>query len=152
LITEIKEGNYDVNLTLDSIVNCKLSELKNNKPVYVYAIITWILNYAKEGEGLGFPFDLPYVSLYERCLKALIIIDRLILLLAELKTVYGSMENIPAVFSQVPYEMFKLEQERFYAERRGRIIKFKRDDSEIFEIIGKGLENMEMQSNGLLTP
>jgi len=326
LIIEIKEGNYDINITLDSIANCRLSELKNNKPVYVYAIITWILNYAKEGEGLGFPFDLPYVSLYERCLKALIIIDRLILLLAELKTVYkpfiqlkkilvlvnnqeiklihekmgygrtlfsqlreilrievesvplstvletngdeevfkmkkdledfkkelskdilndksrirenkivikhlekykdnlfltnfridpndpskdiimertnnieeqyfrkikrnqrrihgnrdvghdlnfygsylpiawnladdeyiktvyGSMENIPAVFSQVPYEMFKLEQERFYAERRGRIIKFKLDDSEIFRIIGKGVENMEMQSNGLLTP
>jgi len=326
LITEIKEGNYDINLTLDSIVNCKLSELKNNKPVYVYAIITWILNYAKESEGLGFPFDLPYVSLYERCLKALIIIDRLILLLAELKTVYkhfiqlkkilvlvnnqeiklihekmgygrtlfsqlreilrievesvplstvletngdeevfkmkkdledfkkelskdiltdksrirekkivikhlekykdklflknfridpndpskdiimertnnieeqnfrrikrnqrrihgnrdvghdlnfygsylpivwnladdeyiktvyGSIENIPAVFSQVPYEMFKLEQERFYAERRGRIIKFKRDDSEIFKIIGEGLKNLESQSNGLLTP
>jgi hypothetical protein len=56
------------------------------------------------------------------------------------------------VFSQVPYEMFKLEQERFYAERHGRIIKFKLDDSELFEIIGKGLENMEMQSNGLLTP
>src|SRR3989304_4945399 len=83
----IKEGNYDVNLTLDSIVNCKLSELKNNKPVYVYALITWILNYAKEGEGLGFPLDLPYVSLYERSLKALIIIVRLILLLAELKMV-----------------------------------------------------------------
>jgi len=326
LIIEIKEGNYDINITLDSIANCRLSELKNNKPVYVYAIITWILNYAKEGEGLGFPFDLPYVSLYERCLKALIIIDRLILLLAELKTVYkpfiqlkkilvlvnnqeiklihekmgygrtlfsqlreilrievesvplstvletngdeevfkmkkdledfkkelskdilndksrirekkivikhlekykdklfltnfridpndpakdiimertnnieeqyfrkikrnqrrihgnrdvghdlnfygsylpiawnladdeyiktvyGSRENIPAVFSQVPYEMFKLEQERFYAERRGRIIKFKLDDSELFKIIGKGVENMEKQSNGLLTP
>ena len=326
LITEIKDGGYDVNLTFDSIVNSKLSELKNNKPVYVYAIITWILNYAKEGEGLGFPFDLPYVSLYERCLKTLIIVDRLILLLAELKmvykpliqlkkilmsvnsqdiklihekmeygrtlftrlreilridveavplstvletngdeevckmkkdlesfnnelskdilndksrirekkividhlekykenlfltnfridpddpskdiiiertnnieehnfrkikrnqrrihgnrdvghdlnfygsylpivwnladdeyikTVYGNMENIPAVFSQVPYEMFKLEQERFYAERRGRIIKFKRDDSEIFKIIGEGLKNLESQSNGLLTP
>jgi hypothetical protein len=62
------------------------------------------------------------------------------------------MENIPNVFSQVPYEMFKSEQERFYAERRGRSIKFKYDDSELFEIIGKGLVNMEMQSNGLLTP
>jgi hypothetical protein len=60
------------------------------------------------------------------------------------------MENIPAVFSQVPYDMFKLEQERFYAERRGRIIKFKRDDSEIFKIIEEGLKNLESQSNGLL--
>jgi hypothetical protein len=60
------------------------------------------------------------------------------------------MENIPVVFSQVPYEMFKLEQKRFYAERRGRIIKFKHDDSEMIEIIEKGLENLENQSNGLL--
>jgi hypothetical protein len=66
------------------------------------------------------------------------------------KAVYGSIENIPVVFSQVPYEMFKLEQTRFYAERRGRVIKFKHDDSEVFEIIGKGLENLESQSNGLL--
>jgi len=43
------------------------------------------------GRRIGFPFDLPYVWLYERCLKALIIIDRLILLLAELKTVYKTI-------------------------------------------------------------
>jgi hypothetical protein len=67
-----------------------------------------------------------------------------------IKTVYGSIENIPVVFSKVPYEMFKLEQKRFYDERRGRIIKFKHDDFEVFEIIGKGLENLESQSNGLL--
>ena len=324
LITEINSGGYDVNITFDSIVNCRLSELKNNKPVYVYAIVLWILHYSKEGDGLGFPFDLPYVSLYERCLISRKIVERLILLLAELKTVYkpliqlkkilmdtdnqeiklvhekmdygrklftrlrgilridsesvplssvletggdemvckmeqeleafkselyknllsdksqvrekkivfdhlekykdklfltnfrvdpndpskdiimertnnieeqqfrkfkrnqrrihgnrdvghdlnfygsylpivwnlnhdeyiknvyGSTENIPVVFSQVPYEMFKLEQMRFYAERRGRVIKFKHDDSEVLEIIGKGLENLESQSNGLL--
>jgi hypothetical protein len=324
LITQINSGGYDVNITLDSIINCKLLELRNNKPVYVYAIVSWILHYYKEGDGLGFPFDLPYVSLFERCCKARKIVERLILILAELKmvykplvdlkkilmdvdnqeiklvhekmgygrtlftrlrgilridseivplssvletesdevvyemeqeletfknelsknlannksqvrekkiiidhleryknnlfltnfridpndpskdiimertnnieeqqfrkfkrnqrrihgnrdvghdlnfygsylpivwnltndeyikTVYGNIENIPAVFSQVPYKMFKLEQKRFYAERRGRIIKFKHDDSEVFEIIGKGLENLESQSNGLL--
>ncbi len=324
LINEINSGGYDVNLTFDSIVNCKLLDFKNNKPVYVYAIVLWILHYSKEGDGLGFPFDLPYVSLYERCCRARTIVERLILLLAELKTiykpliqlkkilmdvdnqeiklihekmgygrmlftrlrkilriesetvplssvletnsdedvckmeqelegfknelcrtlpndesqvrekkiiidhlekykdklfltnfrvdpndpskdiimertnnieeqnfrkfkrnqrrihgnrnvghdlnfygsylpivwnltndeyiktVYGSMENIPFVFSLVPYEMFKLEKKRFYAERRGRVIKFKHDDSEVFEIIRKGLENLERQSNGLL--
>jgi hypothetical protein len=326
LITEINSGGYDVNITFDSIVNCKLSDLKTNKPVYVYAIVSWILHYPKDGDGLGFPFDLPYVSLYERCCTARRIVERLILLLAELKTVYkpliqlkkilidvdnqevklvhekmdygrklfirlrgilridsenvplssvletesdeivfkmeqeleafknelyknllndksqvrekkiifdhlekykdklfltnfrvdpndpskdiimertnnieeqqfrkfkrnqrrihgnrdvghdlnfygsylpivwnltndeyiktvyGSIENIPVVFSQVPYEMFKLEQKRFYSERRGRIIKFKHDDSELFEIIGQGVDNLESQSNGLLTP
>jgi hypothetical protein len=326
LITQINSGGYDVNITFDSIVNCRLSELKNNKPVYVYAIVSWILHYPKDGNGLGFPFDLPYISLYERCCTARKIVERLILLLAELKTVYkpliqlkkilmdtdnqevklvhekmdygrqlftrlrgilridsesvplssvletdsdemvckmeqeleafknelyknllnnksqvrekkiifehlerykdklfltnfrvdpndpskdiimertnnieeqqfrkfkrnqrrihgnrdvghdlnfygsylpivwnltddeyvktvyGSIENIPVVFSQVPYEMFKLEQKRFYDERRGRIIKFKHDDSELFEIIGQGMDNLESQSNGLLTP
>jgi len=326
LVTQINLGGYDVNITLDSIINCKLSELRNNKPVYVYAIVSWILHYYKEGDGLGFPFDLPYVSLYERCCKARKIAERLILLLAELKmvykplvdlkkilmyvdnqeiklvhekmgygrklftrlrgilridseivplssvletesdevvyemeqeletfknelyknlannksqvrekkiiidhleryknnlfltnfrvdpndpskdiimertnnieeqqfrkfkrnqrrihgnrdvghdlnfygsylpivwnlnhdeyikNVYGSTENIPVVFSQVPYEMFKLEKKRFYAERRGRMIKFKHDDSELFEIIGQGMDNLESQSNGLLTP
>lgn len=324
LISEINSGGYDVNITFDSIVNCKLLELKNNKPVYVYAIVLWILNYSKEGDGLGFPFDLPYVYFYERCCNARRIIERLILLLAELKTVYkpliqlkeilmdtdnqevklvhekmdygrrlftrlreilridsesvplssvlktesdemvfkmeqeleafknelykgllndksqvrekkiifdhlekyknnlfltnfridpddpskdiimertnnieeqnfrkfkrnqrrihgnrdvghdlnfygsylpivwnlnneeyiktvyGSIENIPMAFSQVPYEMFKLERKKFYAERRGRNIKFMHDDSEFFEIIEKGLENLESQSNGLL--
>ena len=326
LITQINSDGYDVNITFDPIVNCKLTELKNNKPVYVYAIVLWILHYSKDGDGLGFPFDLPYVSLYERCCTARKIVERLILLLAELKTVYkpliqlkkilmdaddqevklvhekmdygkklftrlrlilridsesvplssvletetdeivckmeqeleafknelyktlvndksqvrekkiifdhlekykdklfltnfrvdpndpskdiimertnnieeqqfrkfkrnqrrihgnrdvghdlnfygsylpivwnlnhdeyiktvyGSMENIPVLFSQVSYEMFKLERKRFYAERRGRMIQFKHDDSELFEIIGKGMDNLESQSNGLLTP
>jgi hypothetical protein len=31
-----------------------------------------------------------------------------------------------------------------------RIIKFKHDDSEVFDIIEKGLENLENQSNGFL--
>jgi len=326
LITQIDSGGYDVNLTFESIVNCKLSELRNNKPVYVYAIVSWILHYSKEGDGLGFPFDLPYIFLYERCCTARKIIERLILLLAELKTVYkpliqlkkilmeadnqeiklvhekmdcgrklftrlrgilridsesvplssvletdgdevvfkmereleafknelyksllndksqvrekkiifdhlekykdklfltnfrvnpnnpskdiimertnnieeqqfrklkrnqrrihgnrdvghdlnfygsylpivwnltddeyvktayGNIENIPVVFSQVPYEMFKLEQKRFYDERRGRMIKFKHNDYELFEIVEEGLKNLEEQSNGLMTP
>jgi len=66
------------------------------------------------------------------------------------KTVYGSLEKNPVMFSKVSYEMFKDERERFYSERRGRIIRLKHDDSEIFTIIRNSLENFEMQSNGLL--
>jgi hypothetical protein len=44
LITEIKEGNYDVNLTLGSIVNCRLSELKNNKPVFPLRYLYLLIN------------------------------------------------------------------------------------------------------------
>jgi len=66
------------------------------------------------------------------------------------KTVYGSLEKIPVMFSQVSYEMFENERKRFYSERRGRIIRLKHDDSEIFTIIQNSLENFEMQSNGIL--
>ncbi|MCX9075897.1 MAG: hypothetical protein OIN88_14825, partial [Candidatus Methanoperedens sp.] len=62
---------------------------------------------------------------------------------------YGSIENIPVVFSQVPYEMFKYEQKRFYDERRGRIIKFKHDDSELFEIINQKKDILTAKTTGL---
>jgi len=32
------------------------------------------------------------------------------------------------------------------------MIKFKHDDSELFKIIGQGMDNLESQSNGLLMP
>ncbi|HEX7575002.1 MAG TPA: hypothetical protein VF360_01380 [Candidatus Methanoperedens sp.] len=59
---------------------------------------------------------------------------------------YGSY--LPIVWNLGDDEYIKT----VYAERRGRIIKFKHDDSEPFKIIEKGLENLESQSNGLLTP
>jgi hypothetical protein len=36
----------------------------------VHGIASWILEYAQAGEGYGFPFDLPYLNLYERILSA----------------------------------------------------------------------------------
>ena len=324
LVVEIHEMDYNVNVTFESLVDCELIELRNNKTVMLYAIVTWILNYPMEGDGLGFPFDMPYVSLYERCVVAKTMVEKLVMLMADLKriykhlfelksiledandlkikseydgmkygrelflelrgvlriesksvplseglecnsdseifemisdlerfkkklymmlqnavtgireikivlehlekygeelfvtnfeidpndpskdikmqrtnniperffrkvkanqrrthgnkkvgqdlnfygsylpiiwnleddeyveTVYGSFDAIPVMFSKVSYDVFKNESERFYSERRGRIIRFKRDDSEMFDIIEKSLENFEMQSNGIL--
>ena len=42
------------------------------------------------------------------------------------------------------------EKERFYPERRCRIIRLKHNDSKIFTIIRNSLDNFEMQSNSLL--
>jgi hypothetical protein len=112
LITQINSGGYDVNITFDSIVNCKLSELKNNKPVYVYAIVIWILHYSKEGDGLGFPFDLLYVSLYERCCTARKIVERLILLFAELKTVYKPLIQLKKILMDADNQEIKLVHEK----------------------------------------
>lgn len=32
----------------------------------VHALASWILAFSRDGEGYGFPFDMPYLSLYER--------------------------------------------------------------------------------------
>lgn len=34
------------------------------------ALAQWILDYPAEGNGHGFPFDLPWLALYDRCLQA----------------------------------------------------------------------------------
>ena len=36
----------------------------------VHALASWILGFARDGEGYGFPFDMPYLSLYERIEEA----------------------------------------------------------------------------------
>jgi hypothetical protein len=35
----------------------------------VHALVCWVLAFAQDGEGYGFPFDLPYVSFYQRMLQ-----------------------------------------------------------------------------------
>ncbi len=35
----------------------------------VHALASWILAYSTDGEGYGFPFDMPYLNLYERILE-----------------------------------------------------------------------------------
>jgi len=35
----------------------------------VHALACWILAFAQDGEGYGFPFDLPYLSFYERIVQ-----------------------------------------------------------------------------------
>jgi len=35
----------------------------------VHALACWILAFARDGEGYGFPFDLPYLSFYERIVR-----------------------------------------------------------------------------------
>jgi len=66
-----------------------------------------------------------------------------------IKTVYG-VENIPNVFSRVPYECLNQNRNDFMLNVVEGV-SISSMISELFEIIGKGMVNMEMQSNGLLT-
>jgi hypothetical protein len=41
----------------------------------VHALACWVLAFAQEGEGYGFPFDLPYLNFYERIVQVHQMID-----------------------------------------------------------------------------
>lgn len=45
--------------------HCSVKAVKGT----VHALASWILAYPRDGEGYGFPFDMPYLSFYERALK-----------------------------------------------------------------------------------
>lgn len=42
----------------------------------LHALISWILAFSRSGEGYGFPFDLPYLTLYQRVVEAHRLLDR----------------------------------------------------------------------------
>lgn len=42
----------------------------------LHALISWILAFDRSGEGYGFPFDLPYLTLYRRIMAAHDLLDR----------------------------------------------------------------------------
>lgn len=42
----------------------------------LHALISWILAFSRSGEGYGFPFDLPYLTLYQRITQAYRLLDR----------------------------------------------------------------------------
>ena len=56
---------------LDGGSSQQLRELSTPEAVQgtVHALASWILAFSHNGEGYGFPFDLPYLTLYERVLE-----------------------------------------------------------------------------------
>ena len=41
----------------------------------IHALLSWILAFSCGGEGYGFPFDLPYLALYERIVKVYTVLE-----------------------------------------------------------------------------
>lgn len=58
----------------------------------LHALISWILAFSRSGEGYGFPFDLPYLTLYERIAEAHLVLDRVSTIWPE-KT-YGALAKL----------------------------------------------------------
>ena len=65
--TEINQGRKGLRLWLESDQNRQIPEGAAGMTV-VRSLAQWILDYRTDGSDQGFPFDLPYRDLYDRCL------------------------------------------------------------------------------------
>ena len=65
--TEISQGRKGLRLWLESDQNRQIPEGAAGMTV-VRSLAQWILDYRTDGSDQGFPFDLPYRDLYDRCL------------------------------------------------------------------------------------
>ncbi|MDI1290229.1 MAG: hypothetical protein PSX37_09825 [bacterium] len=59
----------------------------------VRALAQWVLDYPADGSGQGFPFDRPYLDLYDRCLCMRRAVDAFLLKPPEDRLVRGSLER-----------------------------------------------------------
>ena len=66
-----ESGEHIVGSILDGGSTQQLRELSTPEAVKgaVHALASWILAFSHNGDGYGFPFDVPYLTLYERVLE-----------------------------------------------------------------------------------
>jgi len=64
-------GEHVLNSILDGPSSKQLHDLSTPEAVKgtVHALATWILAFSHNGDGYGFPFDVPYLTLYDRVLE-----------------------------------------------------------------------------------
>ena len=63
----------------------------------VRALAQWVLDYAADGDGHGFPFDRPYFDLYNRCVQASRAIDAFLCKPPHDGNVLKALQNLHAV-------------------------------------------------------
>ena len=67
----------------------------------VHALASWILAFASAGEGYGFPFDMPYLVLYERIIEVHKVLDCASVLWPEKSTGAQSLRRLKDVLETV---------------------------------------------------
>lgn len=74
----------------------------------VRALTQWVLDFAADGEGDGFPFDRPMLDLYHRSRRALRVVESLLIHPSTSKVANRALASLHAILiparSQVPFE------------------------------------------------
>lgn len=82
----------------------------------VRALAQWVLDYKADADGLGFPFDRPYLDLYNRCSTALRALDAYLTKPPQDRVVTSALQRLhrypEPVSSQVPFGQVALRLRR----------------------------------------
>lgn len=93
----------------------------------VRALTQWILDFAADGEGGGFPFDRPMLDLYNRCHRALRAVESLLLHPSEDKAVGRALTGLHTILIPVRSEVPQFQGLARIIETRARLFDELRD-------------------------
>lgn len=117
---------------VSSLLDCRIPQeiedrvTPNNALGTVHALVSWILAFSRAGDGYGFPFELPYLVLYDRVVE----VHRVLRGISATwprkgKGAMAKLSRLDAILSTVV--------EGEYAEEFDRIVSETRRDQAIFE-------------------
>ena len=97
----------------------------------VRAVAQWVLDYPADGNDQGFPFDRPYLNLYQRCVTARRAVDAFLRTPPNDKQVRGTLERLARILEPVLAEpSFHLVADRL--RERARLFDVLRDALRLF--------------------
>lgn len=85
----------------------------------VRALAQWALDYHDDGNDQGFPFDRPYLDLYDRCVTARRAVDAFLRTPPEDKQVCKALNRLARVLDSIVYEPLFAEVARRLRQRAG---------------------------------
>jgi len=113
---ELKDQNHAVNYFYNAFDQAcfELDHLDINRAL-IYAMIRWILDYKCESNGLGFPFEQPYVTLFNRCHRVETMVKKL------LKNKYFEDEIIRDDLLKIKHIVDKIHDDKRFKSQINRI-------------------------------
>ena len=93
----------------------------------IHALVSWILAFSCAGEGYGFPFDLPYLTLYERIMEVHTVLEEASSVWPQKsRGVFGTLKRFKAILETVMRSEHTQEFRQIVADTRRDLRVFER--------------------------
>jgi hypothetical protein len=137
---ELKDQNHAVNYFYNAFDQGRfqLDHLDINRAL-IYAMISWILDYKCESNGLGFPFEQPYVTFFNRCHRIRTMVKKL------LKNKYFEDEIIRDYLLKIKHIVDKIHDDKRFKSQINCI----RENLTLFNELRNTLRLFNDKSHGL---